>query len=161
MATFCKWFLMARPRFPTRRPEVYNLCVDLVTPRYPCPSPSHYDTCSKHCKQWTSVGTHSLSNLPPVYGYTPLLLAARCYVTYGREYQPSNVRRKRKHGFFARLHIRSGRKILARRRRKGKKYLSHWTPMNNCLLIITVVSYVHFVSFVIVSVCVPAVYSIV
>ncbi|PKY41497.1 hypothetical protein RhiirA4_396066 [Rhizophagus irregularis] len=47
------------------------------------------------------------------------------FVTYGREYQPSNIVRKRRHGFLARLRSKSGRKILTRRRMKGRKYLSH------------------------------------
>ncbi|CAG8535527.1 9906_t:CDS:2 [Funneliformis caledonium] len=44
---------------------------------------------------------------------------------YGREYQPSNLVRKRRHGFLARLKSKTGKKILARRRLKGRKYLSH------------------------------------
>ncbi|KAI9500161.1 ribosomal protein L34 [Coemansia spiralis] len=45
--------------------------------------------------------------------------------TCGNEYQPSNIRRKRKHGFLRRLRTRSGRKILQRRMLKGRKFLSH------------------------------------
>ena len=43
----------------------------------------------------------------------------------GTEYQPSQRKRKRKHGFLARKRSLGGRKILSRRLAKGRKYLSH------------------------------------
>ncbi|KAJ7045356.1 ribosomal protein L34-domain-containing protein [Mycena alexandri] len=65
--------------------------------------------------------------VPAVCTPSPVLASLQQlrYAKMGHEFQPSQRVRKRRHGFLARKKSLGGRKIIARRRAKGRKYLTY------------------------------------
>ncbi|XP_021483259.1 large ribosomal subunit protein bL34m [Meriones unguiculatus] len=80
------------------------------------------------CRSVTLFGGRYLQSrawmgLPDFWGLTSLQQArgrAR-----GNEYQPSNIKRKHKHGWVRRLSTPAGVQVILRRMLKGRKSLSH------------------------------------
>ncbi|KAF2810092.1 uncharacterized protein BDZ99DRAFT_416215 [Mytilinidion resinicola] len=120
--------LLARPtsRISTPQTIVTSRAFSLLSPRRPqlLPCSCNAITPSTTPSAVTAADGTVLDLLPKISAH-PSLVSSQVRCGPRDTFSPSHRVRKRRHGFLARLRSRGGRKILMRRKLKGRQALTH------------------------------------
>ncbi|KAF2499737.1 hypothetical protein BU16DRAFT_558043 [Lophium mytilinum] len=119
---------LARPAYRISTPQTIatSRAFSLLSPRRPqlLPSSCHAVSSSTTPSAITAADGTLLDLFPKISSH-PSLASSQVRCGPRDTFSPSHRVRKRRHGFLARLRTRGGRKILMRRKLKGRQALTH------------------------------------